>query len=100
MQFAKMRELYETSKEELDYIYLKKGYLLGLLTYIYNEEQPKRSTINKMYAHMLDYVPCYKENPHYRVDYKLRLLHAFIKRCARAAFIVLPYYIRKTKMKL
>ena len=100
MQFAKARGLYDANKEELDYIYLKKGYLLGLLTYIYNEEQPKRSTINKMYAHMLDYVPCYKENPHYRVDYKLRLLHAFIKRCARAAFIVLPYYIRKTKMKL
>ena len=100
MQFAKARGLYDANKEELDYIYLKKGYLLGLLTYIYNEEQPIPLIVHKMYVHMLSYVPCYKENPHYRVDYKLRLLHAFIKRCARAAFIVLPYYIRKTKMKL
>lgn len=100
MQFAREKGLYDTNQAELDYIYLKKGYLLGILTYIYNEECPQQLTVRKMYNHMLSSVPYYGSNVYYHTDYKLRLLHAFIKHCTRIAFKVLPYYIRKTKMKL
>ena len=98
--FAREKGLYDTNKEELDYIYLKKGYLLGLLTYIYNEEHPQQLTVRKMYEHLLSYVPYYKDNIYYRADRKLRLLHWFVSKCTRISFKVLPYYIRKTKMKL
>lgn len=100
MQFARKKELYGANKEELDYIYLKKGYLLGLLTYIYNEKQPQQLVVHNMHNHMLDYVPNYRNNRYYRTDIKLRLLHAFIRKCTCISFKVLPYYIRKIGMKL
>lgn len=100
VQFAREKGLYETNQAELDYIYLKKGYLLGVLTYIYNEECPQQLTIRKMYGHLLSYVPDYKNNIYYRADYRLRLLHVLVKYCTRLAFKVLPYYIRKSGMKL
>ena len=100
VQFAREKGLYETNQAELDYIYLKKGYLLGVLTYIYNEECPQQLTIRKMYGHLLSYVPDYKHNIYYRADYRLRLLHVLVKHCTRLAFKVLPYYIRKSGMKL
>lgn len=101
MMFAREHGLYEANKSELDYIYLKKGYLLSLLTYIYNEDAPQQLTVRKLYCdQLLCYVPYYKANPYYRVDFKLRLLHAFITHCTRISFKVLPWYIRKTKMKL
>ena len=100
MQFAKDKGLYDANKEELDYIYLKKGYLLGLLTYIYNEEHPRQLTVRKMHEHLLSYVPYYKDNAYYHADRKLRLLHWLVSKCTRISFKVLPYYIRKTKMKL
>ena len=100
MQFAKEKGLYETNKDELDYIYLKKGYLLGILTYRYNEEHPQVLTVCKLHGHLLDYVPSYKENPYYRADYKLRLLQLFVRQGSRLAFKVLPCYIRKSGMKL
>ena len=100
MQFAREKGLYEPNRAELDYIYLKKGYLLGLLTYIYNEEEPQQLTVRKLYGHLLHHVLHYGENPYYRADFKLRLLHSFIKHCTRISFKVLPWYIRKTKMKL
>ena len=100
LQFAKEKSLYKPNKAELDYIYLKKGYLLSLLTYIYNEEQPQQLIIRKMYNHLLSHIPDYKDNAYYHTDFRLRLLHTFIKQCTRLAFKVLPYYIRKTKMKL
>lgn len=100
MQFTHEHGLYEINKNELEYIYLKKGHLLGILTYIYNEEHPKVLTICKMHSHLLDYVPHYKENPYYRADRKLRLLHTLIRQGTHLAIKVLPWYIRKTKMRL
>lgn len=100
MQFAHDRGIYESNREELDYIYLKKGYLLSLLTYIYNEDKPQRSVVHKLFENLRHHVLYYKKNLYYRADCKLRLLHAFIKHCTRISFKVLPWYIRKTKMKL
>ena len=100
MEFAREHGLYEANRDELDYIYLKKGHLLGILTYIYNEEHPQMLTVCKLHTHLLSYVPYYKENPYYRADRKLRLLHTLIRQGLRLAFKVLPWYIRKTKMKL
>lgn len=100
MQFANEKGLYEPNKEELDYIYLKKGYLLSVLTYIYNEEYPLISELHRLYNHMLEVVPDYAHNPHYRVDRKLRMLQFLIRRLPRLASKVLPWYIRYTKQKL
>lgn len=100
MEFAREHGLYEENRDELDYIYLKKGHLLGILTYIYNEEHPQMLTVCKLHTHLLSYVPYYKANPYYRADRKLRLLHTLIRQGLRLAFKVLPWYIRKTKMKL
>ena len=101
MQFASSQGLYEANKEELDYIYIKKGYLLSILTHIYNEDEPNQLIVRKLYYdHLLRYVPYYKRNPYYLSDYRLRLLHALITHCIRISFKVLPWYIRKTKMKL
>jgi glycosyltransferase involved in cell wall biosynthesis len=100
MQFAHEKGLYEPNKDELDYIYLKKGYLLSVLTYIYNEEYPLISELHRLYNHLLDVVPDYAHNPHYRADRKLRMLQFLMRRFPRLASKVLPWYIRKTKMKL
>ena len=98
--FARAEGLYDANKAELDYIYLKKGYLLSLLTYIYNVGKPHLSILRKLYDDLLIQLPDFEDNPYYRADRKLRLLHLFIRRCPRLAIKVLPWYIRKTKMKL
>ena len=100
MQFAHEHGLYEANKDELDYIYLKKGYLLGVLTYIYNEECPQVLTMCRLHSHLVDYVPSYKENPYYHADRKLRLLHTLVRQGVRLSFKLLPWYIRKSGMKL
>lgn len=100
MQFAHEKGFYKDNQAELDYIYIKKGYLLGILTYIYNDECPQLLTLSKIHNRLLSCVPDYKSNAYYHADYKLRLLHTLVSQCPRVAFKVIPYYIRKTKMKL
>ena len=100
MQFAREKGLYEPDKEVLDYIYLKKAYLLGIFTYIYNEDYPQTLVLNNIYNHLLSYVPYYKRNSYYREDYRMRLLHTLIRTFPALAKKLIPLYIRKTKMKL
>lgn len=100
MQFTREKGLYEANQAELDYIYLKKAYLLGIFTYIYNEDCPQQLTLCKLYSHLLSIVPYYKRNPYYRKDYKMRLLHTLIHSFPIVAKKLIPLYIRKTKMKL
>ena len=100
MKFARGKGLYEADKAELDYIYLKKAYLLGMLTYVYNAEPPQLFVLHEIYAHLYSFLPEYEQNPYYRADRKLRLLHMFIRKCPLLSMQVLPWYIRKTKMKL
>ena len=100
MQFAREKGLYEPDKAELDYIYLKKAYLLGIFTYIYNEDYPQTLVLSKIYNHLLSFVPYYKRNLYYRKDYKMRLLHTLIRSFPALAKKLIPLYIRKTKMKL
>lgn len=100
MQFAREKGLYEPDKAELDYIYLKKAYLLGIFTYIYNEDYPQTLVLNNIYNHLLSYVPYYKRNSYYREDYRMRLLHTLIRTFPALAKKLIPLYIRKTKMKL
>ena len=100
MQFAREKGLYEPDKAVLDYIYLKKAYLLGIFTYIYNEDYPQTLVLNNIYNHLLSYVPYYKRNSYYREDYRMRLLHTLIRTFPSLAKKLIPLYIRKTKMKL
>lgn len=100
MQFARDNGFYDADKAELEYIYLKKAYLLGIFTYIYNEDYPQTLVLSKIYNHLLSFVPYYKHNPYYRKDYKMRLLHTLIRSCSALAKKLIPLYIRKTKMKL
>ena len=100
MQFAREKGLYEPDKAVLDYIYLKKAYLLGIFTYIYNEDYPQTLVLNNIYNHLLSYVPYYKRNSYYREDYRMRLLHTLIRTFPALAKKLIPLYIRKTKMKL
>lgn len=100
IQFAREKGLYDADKAELDYIYLKKAYLLSIFTYIHNEDYPQTLTFCKLYNHLLSYVPYYKRNAYYHKDYRMRLLHTLIRSCPALAKKLIPIYIRTTKMKL
>lgn len=100
MQFARDNGFYDADKAELEYIYLKKAYLLGIFTYIYNEDYPQTLTLCKLHSHLLTQVLHYKHNTYYRKDYRMRLLHTLIRSCPTLAKRLIPIYIRITKMKL
>ncbi len=98
MQYAKEHSVYGTYKEELDYMYLKKGYLSSLANYIRNSAKPKAKTYNEIYGELLSIVPEYKANKYYRKNKTMRILVWMINNTPHIATIALRWYIKKNNI--
>ncbi|MBQ7062118.1 MAG: glycosyltransferase [Bacteroidales bacterium] len=96
MAFLKEKQVYDTYRDEIDYVYLKKGYITSVFNYIYNSLEPKASTLSEIRNEMLQQVPAYRSNPYYRHKCSLRLLVGLLHRCPRLAIRVIRTYLKRT----
>lgn len=96
LQFAKDKGVYSEYKAEVDFIYIKKGYLTSVFNYVYNSLEPKKETVREIYQELLAQVPDYAQNPFYRKKMSLRMLVWLLRHCTGLALKLIPIYIRKT----
>lgn len=96
MAFLKESGAYEENKNEIDFIYLKKGYFSSVFNYVSNSTEPKKATVDEIRKEMLQHVPDYRRNPYYRSKMSLRLLDWMLRRCKWLALRLIPIYVRKT----
>ena len=75
---TKNRKLYEKFGEEIDFIFIKKGYMMALLEYIKSDPAPKKEIIESIKSKILCAMPLYTQNTLYRNNIKLRLLEKII----------------------
>ena len=68
------RSLYEPYKDELDYVYLKKAYLVPTFNYLLNSTRPSRATIRAIRSHMEEMIPGGTDNPYFKKDTRARLM--------------------------
>ena len=98
MQYAKDHDAYDEFKPELDYMYLKKGYLSSVANYIRNSKRPQASTYREIYDELLKQIPDYQGNSYYRSDKKMQMLIWLLRRCPSTATIALRWYIKKNNI--
>lgn len=96
MAFLKEKGVYAQYKDEIDFIYLKKGYLSGVFNYIYNSLEPKKETIQEIRNEMLVQVPDYNRNPYFRKKSSLRILDCLLNHFTGIALKLIPVYVRRT----
>jgi len=96
LSFVKMKGVYDEYKNEIDFIYIKKGYLSSVFNYIYNSLEPQKSVIHSIYQELKLQVPDYSLNPFLRKKISLRLLIFILRHCTGLALKLIPIYIRKT----
>lgn len=95
LQYSKDQGVYDEYKDEIGYMYLKKGFLSSVANYIRNSESPKKSTYLEIHQELERLIPDYRCNAYYRNDYGMRLLVWLLLRCPMVATIALRYYIKK-----
>ena len=91
----KERGLYGKYREELDYVYLKKAYLVPSFNYILNSLKPSSKVLRSIRAHMLEVIPSGVANAYFRRDFKARLMDLLLR---AAPALTVPVVRRYSKM--
>ncbi|MBQ1732420.1 MAG: glycosyltransferase family 2 protein [Bacteroidales bacterium] len=95
LAFSKQNGVYDNFKSEVDFMYIKKGYLSTVFNYVTNSTEPNKETIVSIYDELLKQIPDYKTNRFYRANFKLRALMAFIRAFPRLAVKFIKSYSKR-----
>lgn len=96
MAFLKEKNVYDEYHDEVDFIYLKKGYLSSVFNYLSNSSEPKKATVLEIREEMKRQVPHFSNNRYFRKKISLRLLDWMICHCTSLSMKIIPIYVRKT----
>lgn len=96
MAFLKEKGVYGQYKQEIDFIYIKKGYLTSVFNYVYNSLEPKKQTIGEIRRELMEQVPDYARNSYFRKKCALRTLDCMLHHCPSLALKLIPIYIKRT----
>ncbi len=96
LQFAKDNGVYDEFRDEVDFMYIKKGYFSSVFNYVYNSLEPKPQVAKEIQAEALKQIPGYKKNPYYRGKFSLRCLDFLLLHFTRLAYKLIPIYMKKT----
>lgn len=95
MAYAKEKNVYADLKQEIDFLYIKKGYLTTVVNYVINALEPRKEVFAEIYDTLCKEVPNYKKNPYLKKKIVLRLLVAICHRCPKLALCLLRFYAKK-----
>lgn len=98
MEYLKSKGVYEANRDEIDFIYLKKGYFSSVFNYIHNSLEPRKAVIEEIRNEMMQQVSNFKSNPYFKKKCSLRILDFLLHNCTSLAFKVLSTYINKKNL--
>ena len=83
--YARSHDLYEKYKEEIDFVYLKKAFLMAAQTYVANELKPDKAVLRGLHETMAARIPDYASNRYLKKNWKARLMTRWIAEKPRLA---------------
>jgi len=92
--FAKTRKFYEEYARELQFVYIKKAYLIAALNFLTNAKHPRAKVLREIYQELITVCPDYKSNPLYKSHFFLRILVIVLHRMPHAACVVFPLILK------
>ena len=100
LDYARRHDLYDPYKAELDFLYIKKGFLVSAFTYVKNAAERDSRILTTIYEEMTSQVPEYASNKYFKRKMKIRLLTKLIRKYPKLAGWVISRYVRKSGMML
>ena len=98
MQYSKRHHVYEEYKPEIDFMYLKKGYLSSVVNYVVNSSEPQIKTVDGIYQAFVGHVPDYRNNKYFKQNKTIRLLVWMIRHLPRFAVPAIRVWARKNNI--
>lgn len=98
MQYAKDRQVYDEFKPEIDFMYLKKGYLSSVTNYIVNSTDPNPAVYETIHDRLVELIPDYRSNKYYKKNSTLRLLNWMLRNMPRLATKAIRFWAQKNNV--
>lgn len=98
MAYAKEQGVYDELKQELDFLYIKKGYISSLVNYVTNALEPRKEVFAEIYDALCIETPNYQKNVYLRKKPAVRLLVVLCHRCPSLATRVLRLYAKRNNI--
>lgn len=98
MAYAKAQKVYDSLKQEMDFLYIKKGYISSLVNYVTNALEPRKEVFAEIYQALLNEVPDYKSNRYLRNKKSVQLLIVLCRYCPVLAMRLLRFYAKRNNI--
>lgn len=98
MQYAKEHGVYADFKSEIDFMYIKKGYVSSVTNYIINSTEPKPKVFEEIHQSLLEQIPDYKCNKYYQNKKSVQLLVWLIRHLPFIAVPVIRMWVKKNNI--
>lgn len=98
MEYAKQQGVYTEFQPEIDFLYIKKGYLSTLVNYVVNALESKKDVFAEVYETLQKEVPAYKKNVYLNQNKVLRLLLYICHTYPCVATCILRYYAKRNNV--
>lgn len=98
MAYSKAQGVYSEYKPEIDFLYIKKGYLSTMVNYVVNALEPKKEVFAEINQSLATEIPDYKRNAYFTHSMALRVL---VWICHHSPFLtikILRYYAQKNNI--
>ena len=98
MAYAKAQGVYEGLKQELDFLYIKKGYISSLVNYVTNALEPRRDVFAEIYQALLTEVPDYKTNVYLQKSKVVQMIICLCISFPKLATPLLRFYAKRNNI--
>lgn len=98
MAYAKAQGIYEEFQPEMEFLYIKKGYLSTAVNYVVNALEPRKEVFAEIYDALCIETPNYQKNVYLRKKPAVRLLVVLCHRCPSLATKVLRIYAKRNNI--
>lgn len=98
MAYAKQQGVYDEFKAEIDFLYIKKGYISSLVNYVVNALEPRKEVYAEIYQALLNEVPDYKQNAYLKRSKAVQILIGICRRCPSVATPLLRFYAKRNNI--
>lgn len=96
MQYSKDHKVYVEFKDEIDFMYIKKGYLSSVTNYIINSTNPRYEVYEEIRQELISIVPDYEANPYLKRKLSMRVLIFLVRRVPVIGTKAIRMYVKKT----
>ncbi len=98
LTYAKEQAVYNELKQELDFLYIKKGYISSLVNYVVNALEPRKEVFAEIYQALLAEVPDYKKNVYLQKSKTVRMIIRLCISCPMLATPLLRFYAKRNNI--